>query len=92
MACSTDTPRSTTAGSVAGRAIPVPRPPLTGALNARDRELVQLLADGRSTAQIAVAMAVSSNTARTRIRRVGTKLEVAGRRQIVDAAHAHGIV
>jgi ATP/maltotriose-dependent transcriptional regulator MalT len=37
-------------------------------------------------------MSVSSNTARTRIRRVGTKLAVAGRRQIVDAAQAHGIV
>src|SRR3954452_16101475 len=65
--------------------IPESRPPLAF-LSPRDRELVLLLANGRSTAQIATAMSLSSNTARTRIRRVAGKLAVSHRYQVVDAA------
>jgi DNA-binding CsgD family transcriptional regulator len=60
-------------------------------LNDRDRELVRHLAQGRSTAQIAAAMSVSTNTARTRIRRVEGKLAVSGRHEVVRAARMHGI-
>jgi DNA-binding CsgD family transcriptional regulator len=62
------------------------------ALTARDVELLRHLADGRSTAQIAAAMSVTSNTARTRIRRVQGKLAVSGRRQLLDAARGHGVI
>ena len=66
--------------------------PSADRLNDRDRELVRHLAAGRSTAQIAAAMSVSSNTARTRIRRVSGKLSVAGRQEIVAAARVLGLV
>jgi DNA-binding CsgD family transcriptional regulator len=59
-------------------------PPLTE----RDVVLLRCLARGSSTAQIAVELSVSSNTARTRIRRVQGKLGVATRRQLVSAAQA----
>ncbi|WP_116450407.1 LuxR C-terminal-related transcriptional regulator [Blastococcus litoris] len=73
-------------------AIPVPRRPsgaaVTGlpVLGDRDRELLALLAEGRSVRQIAAAMAVTTNTTRTRIRRVQRKLTVADREQVVRAA------
>src|ERR1700760_3699143 len=59
-----------------GDAAQIPRPRRTptsapgrpGPLTGRDRELIGLLADARSTAQIAAALSVSGNTARTRIR------------------------
>jgi DNA-binding CsgD family transcriptional regulator len=62
------------------------------ALNPRDIELLECLAAGRSTAQIAVALSVSGNTARTRIRRVQSKLDVAGRAAAVLAAEDLGVL
>jgi len=64
------------------------RRPLTD----RDRELLALLAHGRSTAQIARAMSVSTNTARTRIRRVSSKLAVDGRHEVVQVARELDLV
>ena len=64
------------------------RPPLTD----RDRELLRHLAAGRSTGQIAAAMSISTNTARTRIRRVSAKLAVTQRREIVGAARGLGLL
>jgi DNA-binding CsgD family transcriptional regulator len=61
-------------------------------LNERDLELLRHLADGRSTPQIAAAMSVTSNTARTRIRRVQRKLATARRGQIVEAARERGVI
>jgi DNA-binding CsgD family transcriptional regulator len=104
MTCPTDAWRGvaeTSSGFAgAGWAIPAPRradgrgssPLPPRALNDRDRELVRHLADGRSTAQIAAAMSVSSNTARTRIRRVEGKLAVNGRHAVVGAARSLGLV
>ena len=77
------------------------RPPVDGdarhpdgapGLNERDLELLRHLADGRSTPQIAAAMSVTSNTARTRIRRVQRKLATARRGQIVEAARERGVI
>jgi len=62
------------------------------ALNPRDREVLRHLAAGRSTAQIAAALSVSANTARTRIRRVSAKLAVTGRVEVVGAARSLGLV
>jgi DNA-binding CsgD family transcriptional regulator len=61
-------------------------------LTARDRELLRHLGEGRSTSQIAAAMSVSTNTARTRIRRVSAKLAVTGRHELVGAAQVRGLV
>jgi DNA-binding CsgD family transcriptional regulator len=55
-------------------------------LSERDVVLLRCLSTGASTAQIATALAVSSNTARTRLRRVQGKLGVATRGQLVSAA------
>lgn len=55
-------------------------------LSDRDRELLTHLAQGRSTAQIARAMSISTNTVRTRVRRVSGKLAVDGRHDVVAAA------
>jgi len=82
------------AGGVPGRGASAARPadrPL-GPFTDRDRELVRHLAAGRSTAQIAAAMSISSNTARTRIRRVSGKLAVVGRQELVGAARTRGLV
>ena len=59
-----------------------PRPSLTN----RDVVLLRCLATGASTAHMAAALAVSSNTARTRLRRIQGKLGVSSRSQLVLAA------
>jgi DNA-binding CsgD family transcriptional regulator len=50
------------------------------------------MAEGRSTSQIAAAMSVTSNTARTRIRRVQGKLAASGRGRVVAAARERGVI
>jgi DNA-binding CsgD family transcriptional regulator len=82
-----------------GRAMPQPPgevdrarsdgvPPLTE----RDLEVLRLLAAGRSTAQMAVAMSVSTNTVRTRIRRIRTKFNVLDRETVLAAARDRGVI
>lgn len=66
-----------------------PAPP---SLSDRDIDVLQRLAAGESTAQIAVSMSVSSNTARTRIRRLQAKLDVSGRTAVVRAAQDLGVL
>jgi DNA-binding CsgD family transcriptional regulator len=61
-------------------------------LTDRDVELLEYMAEGRSTSQIAAAMSVTSNTARTRIRRVQGKLAVPARSQVVHTARELGII
>ena len=75
--------RSCVAGSV--------RPNPLRTLNPRDIYVLRLLADGRSTGQIATALSVSSNTVRTRIRRVERKLGVSERSAAVRAAGDLGL-
>ena len=54
-------------------------------LNDKDVRVLALLAEGRSTSQIAAALSVSGNTARTRIRRVQARLDVPDRWAAVRA-------
>ena len=61
-------------------------------LNARDLQVLECLAEGRSTARIASALSVSSNTARTRIRRVQRKFDVTDRAAAVRAARERGVL
>jgi DNA-binding CsgD family transcriptional regulator len=58
------------------------------ALTERDVILLRCLASGGSTAQIAAALAVSINTARTRLRRMQEKLGVSSRSQLALAARS----
>ena len=67
-------------------------PRVDGRLQPRDLELLGHLAAGRSTAQVAEAMSLSSNTVRTRIRRVQGKLSAGDRRQAVLTARGLGLV
>jgi DNA-binding CsgD family transcriptional regulator len=60
----------------------------SASLTQRDVALLRCLGSGGSTAQIAAALSVSSNTARTRIRRVQGRLGV-GTRADLAAAAAH---
>ena len=62
------------------------------ALTERDVVLLRCLARGGSTAQVAGALFVSTNTARTRIRRLQSKVGVSTRSQLVPAARALGLV
>jgi DNA-binding CsgD family transcriptional regulator len=61
-------------------------------LNGRDVEVLRCLADGRSTSEIAGLLDVSSNTARTRIRRVQARLDVTDRAAAVRTAQDLGVV
>jgi DNA-binding CsgD family transcriptional regulator len=76
----------------------VPRPPPTAAsrplatLTGRDLEALHHLAAGRSTAAIAAAMSVSTNTVRTRIHRLQNKLGAPARDQVVPRARALGLL
>ena len=65
-----------------------PRAPLTG----RDLEALHHLAAGRSTAGIAAAMSISTNTVRTRIRRLQTVLGAPARDQVVARARILGLL
>ena len=61
-------------------------------LTTRDVEALLLLAEGLSTAEIADAMALSTNTVRTKVRRLGAKLGAAGREDVVARARELGVV
>jgi ATP/maltotriose-dependent transcriptional regulator MalT len=61
-------------------------------LSARELDALRLLAQGRSTAQIAEAMSISTNTARTRIHRLRAKLDVIDRQQVVPRARDLGLL
>jgi DNA-binding NarL/FixJ family response regulator len=74
------------------RPVDTDRAGLVPVLNRRDLVVLSALAGGRSTAQIATSLAVSRNTARTRIRRVQSKLDVADRAAAVRAAQDLGVL
>ncbi|MGY1634540.1 response regulator transcription factor [Geodermatophilus sp. SYSU D01186] len=61
-------------------------------LSAREIDALRLLAAGRSTAQIAVAMSISTNTVRARIHHLRAKLDVTNRQQVVPRARDLGLL
>jgi DNA-binding CsgD family transcriptional regulator len=69
-----------------GRSDALPR------LSARERQALHLLADGRSTAQIAAAMSISPNTVRARIHHLRAKLDVRDRQHLVPRARDLGLL
>ena len=62
------------------------------ALSVRERQALRLLAEGRSTAQIAAAMSISRNTTRARIHHLRSKLDVPDRHQLVPRAQDLGLL
>jgi DNA-binding NarL/FixJ family response regulator len=72
--------------------LPAPVPNGAAILNPRDIQVLEGLAEGRSTARIASALSISQNTARTRIRRVQRKFGVTDRTAAVRAARDLGVV
>ncbi len=70
-------------------------PPSRGALarlTDREREVVALVADGRSNEQIAAALFMSHATARTHVSRAMIKLGARSRAQLVVLAYESGLV
>jgi len=61
-------------------------------LTAKEREVLQLLVDGASTATMAEALGVSRNTVRTHVGRVLTKLQAHSRLEAATFAVRHGLV
>ena len=60
------------------------------ALTARERELVELIAQGRDNAQIAARLALSDKTVRNHITSIFAKLEVENRSQAIVLARDAG--
>lgn len=58
----------------------------------REREVLQLLADGRSNKEIAARLELSPNTVKTHIARLFEKLRVARRTQAILLARELGLV
>lgn len=68
-----------------------PRPELVQ-LTEREREVLVLVARGRSNAQIAQALVISPHTAKTHVNRIMAKLHAHDRAQLVVVAYEHGLV
>ena len=72
---------------------PPPEPPAALALlTAREREVLQMLGQGRSNAEIAEEFVLGEATVKTHVARVLAKLQLRDRVQAVVFAYEHGLV
>ncbi|NHT16401.1 response regulator transcription factor [Cellulomonas sp. IC4_254] len=83
---------SAPAGPADGAPTPSDPPPGVDLLTAREREVLVLLARGRSNQQLAEALTVSETTAKTHVSRVLAKLGCRTRLEAAALAHRAGLV
>ncbi|WP_433789435.1 response regulator [Actinoplanes sp. CA-252034] len=76
-------------GEMAARLKPPPEPG-SAALTARETQILDLVAAGRSNEEIAAALAISYTTAKTHVSRILTKLGLRDRAQLVVWAYESG--
>jgi DNA-binding NarL/FixJ family response regulator len=71
---------------------PADRPPAPSALSAREREVVQLLAEGRCNKEVASALGISVHTAESHRASIMRKLDLHSITELVHYAIRNGIV
>jgi len=69
-----------------------PKPPMRSRLTAREREIVQLLAEGRSSKEVAVTLGISVKTAETHRANIMRKLELHSVSELVRYAIRNQII
>ncbi|GAA1994672.1 response regulator transcription factor [Amycolatopsis minnesotensis] len=80
------------APSVAGKLVRRVRQPATPALSAREVEVLKLVANGGTNADIGRALHISEATVKTHLLRVFGKLDVSDRTAAVTTAMRHGLL
>nr|WP_221377838.1 response regulator transcription factor [Actinoplanes polyasparticus] len=68
------------------------RPAPTTRLSAREREILALVAEGRTNRETAAALFISEATVKTHLLHIYAKLEVPDRASAVSAAHRRGLL
>ena len=76
----------------AGRSTPRFAPRLTGSLTEREREVLELLADGFTTAEVADRLSLSEHTVRSRVKSALGKLGARNREHAIAIAIREGAV